>query len=443
MSTRAGIVRVSEDELNQCADRQVAQAHFYSYGISDGLPTLECSGGGQPAGCQTPDGWVWFATSKGIVGLNPADARTNLLAPPVVIERILLDDVSVTWTDPKRGVLRIPPGRHRLEFEYAGLSFVAPENVRYQYRLDGFESHWTDEGARRSAIYSYIPPGDYVFQVIACNNDGIWNNDGARVALEVLPQFWQTWWFKALSGLGIMAAGGGLMWLDARRRIRRRLECLERERAVERERARIARDIHDDLGASLTRITLLSESERSDIPVPPKLAADLDEIRSTARELTTAMAEVVWAVNPQHDTLDSLVTYLEKFGQEYLRSAGISCHLKVPLEFPNLTLTSEVRHDLFLAFKEALHNVVKYAAASEVRISASLEPGWFRLSIEDNGRGFQMSSAGSPGTISGSGYGLENMCQRLAATGGHAIIESAPGKGTRVQFSLPLTVTGA
>ena len=445
MSTRAGVLRASEDELNQCADHRVERAHFQSYGISDGLPTLECSGGGQPAGCRTSDGWVWFATIKGIVGLNPADVRTNLVQPPVAIEKILVDDAPLTWNDTTHSAVRIRPGQHRIEFQYAGLSFVAPESVRFQYQLNGFESHWTDAGARRSAVYSYIPPGDYVLHVVACNNDGIWNTVGARVALVVLPEFWQTWWFKSLSAFGIMSAGGGLMWLDARRRTRRRFERLEREKAVERERARIAKDIHDDLGASLTRITLLSESERNDIQVPPKLAADLDEIRSTARELTTAMAEVVWAVNPQHDTLDSLITYLEKFGQEYLRSAGISCHLEVPLESPSLALTSEVRHHLFLAFKEVIHNVVKHAAASKVRIVASLEPGWFRLSIEDNGRGFQLSSDGPPpatgSSVPGSGHGLLNMRQRLAATGGQAIIQSVPGKGTRIQFSLPLPVT--
>ncbi len=217
----------------------------------------------------------------------------------------------------------------------------------------------------------------------------------------------------------------------------RKLERLERQRAVERERTRIAKDIHDDLGASLTRITMLSQSARVELEHSPA-ASDLDRIYDTARELTRAMDEIVWAVNPKHDTLDSLATYLGKFAQDFLAAANIRCRLDVPVHLPPWPLTAETRHNLFLAFKEALNNAVKHAATSEVRISLTLEPIGFALRIEDNGRGFSIAEAESEALPNRarilSGNGLRNMRQRLKEIGGRCEIQSAPGAGTKVVF---------
>jgi signal transduction histidine kinase len=277
--------------------------------------------------------------------------------------------------------------------------------------------------------------------VLACNNDGVWNETGATVAFTVLPAFWQTWWFRISGGIMTALAGGGIVWLDARRRMRRKLERLQRQQAVERERIRIARDIHDDLGANLTRITMLSESARSDLDSPQLVAGHLDQIHNTARELTRAMSEVVWAVNPRHDTLDSVAAYLEEFGQNLLRTAGIRCKMDMPSQFPARVITAEVRHNLFLAFKEALHNAIKHSGASEVRISLAVKPAAFILTVEDNGNKFasETLSAGTPhGQPQGSGNGLANMRQRLAEIGGRCEIEGASGKGTKVTFTVVL-----
>jgi signal transduction histidine kinase len=278
--------------------------------------------------------------------------------------------------------------------------------------------------------------------VLACNNDGVWNEQGATLAFTMLPAFWQTWWFRASGAAMIALAGGGIAWLDARRRTRRKLERLQRQQAVERERIRIARDIHDDLGASLTRITMLSESARSDLINPQQVAGHLDQIHHTARELTRAMGEVVWAVNPRHDTLDSVAAYLEEFGQNLLRTAGIRCKMDMPSQFPAQVITAEVRHNLFLAFKEALHNAIKHADASEVRISLTVKPAAFTLTVEDNGHGFAaealLGETRSDPPHAAAGNGLMNMRQRLAEIGGRCKIESAGGKGTKVTFTVVL-----
>lgn len=474
-----GILRASKADLHRCADGLVPKVRFLSYGKAEGLSSDLCSGGFQPGACRAADGRLWFPTAKGLAVVDPADVSANTAKPPVAIERVLIDGKPVaaqllaacaqgsglpvgggsaaqSVTNPPgvgttastRTALQVPPGRRRVEVQYAGLSFIAPDKMAFRYKLEGLERDWQDAGAQRVATYSYLPPGHYTFRVIACNNDNLWNEAGASLALVVAPYFWQTWWFQAvLLGCGAAAVGAAVLWAT-RRRLRRKLEQLERQRALERERARIARDIHDDLGASLTRITMLSQSVRGEVEGQPQTSADVDRIYDTARELTRAMDEIVWAVNPTHDTLDSLVTYLGRFAQNFLSAAAIRCRLDVPVNLPGWALTSEVRHNVFLALKEALHNVVKHAGATEVRVSLELQLHGFVLLVADNGRGFDWRACNPRGAhaadgarVSG-GNGLPNMQKRLEEVGGRCEWETAPGEGTRVKLVVVTAASG-
>jgi signal transduction histidine kinase len=440
ISSYGGIIRVSEAELNRCADGEIKAVNCLTFGINDGLPTLECSEGLQPAGCKTADGRLWFPTSKGLVSIDPANVKFNPLPPPVAIEEMRVDDRPFVNEAPGAAPFKIPPGRHRFDFQYTALSFIAPEKVRFKYRLNGFDNDWVDAGTKRLAVYNYLAPGEYSFQVIACNNDNVWSEPGVSLAFNVLPYFWQTTWFRGLALTALVTVSGGLVWFDTRRRMRHKLERIERQRDIEHERARISQDIHDDLGAHLTRITMLSESARGQLDSPAQTVAELNQIYDTARELTRSMDEIVWAVNPKHDTLESLTSYLEKFAQDLLATAGIRCRLDMPEQFPSWRLTAEVRHNVFLAFKAALHNVVRHARASEVRIVLMLGNPSFELTIADDGCGFTRHHEGKP-TDSidrfSSGNGLENMYRRLHEIGGDCEIQTAPGRGTKVIFTLP------
>ena len=201
MSSHGGIIRASQAELNRCADGKTNEVHCLTYGINDGLPTLECSEGLQPAGCRTADGRLWFPTSKGLVSVDPQNVKRISCRRQCVIEAVRVDDHLVAGTT-NAGPLRIPPGRHRVEFQYTGLSFVAPEKVRFKYRLDGAGNRLGGRGEpSASAITITFPPGNYTFHVIACNNDGVWNETGRQLAFDVLPYFWQTWWFRVLGRL--------------------------------------------------------------------------------------------------------------------------------------------------------------------------------------------------------------------------------------------------
>jgi signal transduction histidine kinase/ligand-binding sensor domain-containing protein len=442
LSSHGGIFRIAKDELNRCADGQIKSIRCLSYGKGDGMPTLECSGGLQPAGCKTADGRIWFPTSKGLVAVDPSDAKANQLPPPVVIEKILVDGHPVGTTPENNQPIEIPPGRQRFEFRYTAPSFIAPEKVRFEYRLEGLETDWAEAGeagTKRTANYSYIPPGTYSFHVVAYNSDGILNPIGASLKFTVRPYFWQMWWFRVLAVIAAASLLTGSVLVATRRRMRRKLESLERQRAVERERARIAQDIHDNLGASLTRISLLSQSAYSELDNPAHAANQLERIYTTARELTRAMDEIVWAVNPQHDSLDSLASYLGKFAQDFLGPLNVRCRLDVPVQLPAWPVTAEVRHNLFLAVKEALHNVVKHAAATEVYVSLTTQSDSFTLIIRDNGKGFALNA--SEPSVTGAqtrivhGNGLVNMRQRLEKIGGQFKIHSTPGQGTEVKFA--------
>jgi signal transduction histidine kinase len=249
----------------------------------------------------------------------------------------------------------------------------------------------------------------------------------------------ERWSFRAAVGLALVALVAGTARYMTSRRLRRRLERLEWQRVIERDRGRIARDIHDDLGAGLTQITLLSELARRESP--EEMETHLVQISDTARELTQAVDEIVWAVNPRQDTLDGLVTYICQFAQEYLTMAGILCRLDVPGHLPPLPLSADVRHNLFLAVKEALNNIVKHAGAREVRLRLVQEDGRLTLVIEDDGRGFDAATAivvrpGEAGSASTRGQGLENLADRLSSVGGRCSISSEPGRGTRVELNV-------
>ena len=442
LSTHHGLQRIAKGELNRCADGVTRTFASQIYDHRDGLPTIEFTGGLQSAACKTNDGRLWFASSKGLVNVDPAHISPNLIVPPVVLESLLVDGNNV----PSRHDSvpeRLPPDHQRLEFRFSGLSFTAPDKVLFKYRLEGIDGTWIDAGAKRTAFYSRLSAGTYRFRVIACNNDGVWNTEGASLAFTVAPFFWETWWF--LSSCLLAAATDVALFARhlTRRRMQRQIEQMERQHEIERERARIAQDIHDDVGASLSQIAMLSQPARADLVEPERTAAMLSRIYTTAREVTRSLDEIVWAVDPRHDTLDSLVDYMGKFAQKFLATASVRCRLDLPVEVPTWPLTAETRHNLFLAFKEALNNAVKHAAASEVRVSFSLRPDSFVLTVKDNGRGFvQVPTSTGPDRIA-SGNGIVNMHARLARIGGRCEISSGNGGGTSVSLIVGVTVQAA
>jgi signal transduction histidine kinase len=236
--------------------------------------------------------------------------------------------------------------------------------------------------------------------------------------------------------LTVGAVVAGVRYLSDRK-LQARLEILERQRALERERARIARDLHDDLGASLTRIALLSELAKADLHQPELARIHLDQIFTTVRGLTRELNEIVWAVNPANDNLEHFTDHICKFAQDYLGLAGIRCRLDFPESVPAYPMLSPERHSLFLAAKEALQNVVKHAEAGQVWIRLKLEPGKLLLLVEDDGKGGDVEMP-TTGSATAPGNGLSNMQNRMEQLGGRFLQEPRSGSGTIVRLELPL-----
>jgi ligand-binding sensor domain-containing protein/signal transduction histidine kinase len=461
LSSAGGIFRARLADLNRCANGLLKKVDFITYGIWDGLETTDCSGGFQPGSCKTSDGRLWFSTRRGIVTVDPANLKINTILPTVLIEQVLADghpvsnqrsgpngpqsDIGPANIDPvsqrtNLSPLIVPPGSQRLEFLFTALSFSAPEKVRFKYRLTGLDADWLNGDGSRTVSYNHVQPGNYRFQVMACNNDGVWNEEGAEIAVTVLPFFWQTWWFHLLTYASGIALVMVILLLEFRRRHNRRLEKLERGQAIERERARIAQDMHDELGANLTRISLLSQTASTGLSGDSPSAGYLHQIYTSARDLTRGLDEIVWAVNPHHDTLESLLNYLARFSFEFLRSAGIRCRIHLPVQIPEWKIRSDIRHNVFLALKETLNNVVKHSGAKEVRVSLQLKTTGFDLKIEDDGSGFMASPVSERPPSDdrfAAGNGLYNISHRMKVIGGMAQITSSIGHGTQVLLSIP------
>ena len=433
LGTREGITRVNLAELNRFAKGQSPFEPFVTYGKDDGLPTLQCSDSSQPACWRARDGNLWFGTLKGALWVDPETLPVNRVPPLVVIEDVSVDGQTQAGADgrlPAR--LRIPPGRHYFDFKFTASSFTSPDKVLFQWRLAGLEKDWVPATTRRSVNYSYVPPGDYEFQVRACNNDGVWNETGVTIKLTVLPYFWQTRWFQAgAAGFGLLSMLG-VGFSVQRRRYRARMLVLERRNALEQERTRIARDIHDQVGSNLTKISMQTDMLGREPGIVATAQPLIQGVAETTREMLHSMDEIVWAINPRNDTLENTVNYLIHYTREFLRPSGIAYKLDLPVDLPARSISAEIRHNLFMAFKEALNNAVKHGRPGSIRLELGLEPRQFRLVVADDGCGF------TPGARRAGADGLENMRQRLKSVGGDCQVESAPGRGTRVTFQLPL-----
>ncbi len=295
LGSLSGIFGVAKADLKAVAGKRAQTVRWLHLDRADGLLSRECVGGTQPAGWRRKDGSLLYATVNGIAVVDPRRIEFNEVAPLVRVEGVRVHGEDRAVDD---GSVVTGPGRSRLEFHYTALSFAAPEKVRFKTRLTGLEPDWQDSGTQRSAVYESVPPGDYVFEVLAANNDGVWSEQPATLGVRVAPQIWEMLWFRVVCGLIIVACAVAV----TRARERGRLLRLKAETSRQAERERIARDLHDDLGASLTEISLIAGLAAEDNEEGPMSA-----IAEKTRQLAGTLDEIVWAVNPRHDTLASLV----------------------------------------------------------------------------------------------------------------------------------------
>lgn len=446
--TYAGLFRASKKDLNNLAAGKVDEIAFSLHGRYDGLPAQAYSGWFQPSCWRARDGRLWFTTVKGLVAVNPRDLVVNHRPPPVVIEEMRVDGVprefkslaNAEELSSANRPLSIGPGRHYIEFRFSGIDFTAPDKVRCKWQLQGAEKQWRESMSQHVIGYGPLSPGGYRFRVLAANSDGIWNEAGASMAFVVLPFFWETWWFKTFliaTVCGVLALAVTL-WLRHRHRLE--LERLERVHEMERERTRIARDMHDEIGSKLARISFLSEMVNGEAKSAHQPDGVVESLSKTARELLQSLDRMLWAVNPRNDSLERLSAYLNRYAAEYFQNTAVRCRLAFPENLPAVQLSAETRHNIFLAFEEALANTLKHSAATQVSAELACHNGTIEISIADNGRGFNVEAqAVAANRKTGEHLGLSGMAERLRLLGGECQITSSLGSGTLVRFLVPIS----
>ncbi len=374
------------------------------------------------------EGTLWFGTTDGVSRLVPAP-DTPSGAPPVWIGGVRVAGSALPMSElgaPGLTDLRLEPAQNDLEIAFFGVGFGAGGPVRYRYRLDGIESDWTGPTDRRVVNYARLASGRYRFVVEAVNADGVVSSRPAVVSFTVLPPIWQRWWFLGLSGLAIAAA----LYTVYHYRVARLLE-------LERMRTRIAADLHDDIGGSLSRIALQSEVARRDfVQQAGPSAQRLAEIGDTARTLVEALGDVVWSVDPVHDDLASVERRVREYAADVLGAQGVRWTFHGSEQKERIVLDPQARRDLLLLLKEGVTNIARHAEARVASLHLRVDAGVLHAELRDDGRGFD---AGGLDDRSGSTHrGLANMRARGRQLGGRLDIESKSGEGTRLVLRAPL-----
>lgn len=420
-STNKGVFRLSLADLRDFAPSTGRVLHPVVYGIADGLPTREASGGGHPAGLRSRDGRLWFATVKGVAVIDPARLTPNREPPPVTVERLLVDDEEIKLN----AAVELPPGRRRLEFYYTAPSFIAPQKVSFKYKLENFDRDWVEAGARRTADYTNVPSGRYRFRVIACNNDGVWNETGATFDFRVKPHFYETIWFYALC---VVALGLGV-WGWWRLRVRR----MERQfAAVLGERNRLAREIHDTLAQGFAGVSVQLELVARLLAASPQAAkTHLDQARILVRNSLADARRSVWDLRSPSLEGSDLPTALAETAKRLAGPAGVQTQIEV--SGTNRPLGRAVEHQLLMIGTEAINNALRHAAPNRIHLALKFDARAVRFTVRDDGRGFDATKAAESGH-----FGLIGMRERADQIGGILNVESQPGAGTTITVDVPL-----
>ncbi|MBV8212446.1 MAG: hypothetical protein JOZ08_04380 [Verrucomicrobia bacterium] len=428
-----GIFCISKSELNDFFDGKRPSVDCRVFGKADGLKSVDCTYG-FPQGCRSSDGRLWFATTYGLAVIDPNRLHFNSLPPPMQIERIVADLTQVIPVGAGTQKVELGPGAHQLEFDYAGLSFTAPEKVLFKYRLEGFDKDWIEAGTRREAYYTNLAPGSYQFKVIACNNDGLWALDqtAAATTLTVQPYFYQTVWFYIFCAVAVILFVL-LLW---RWRLQQILE----------ERTRLARELHDTVARGSVGLVWRLEAAKT---VAKKAAcepvlASLDDASRLARENLKETRRAMRALRSGVlDTDRSLPAVLEAV---LFRTAdGTELQPELKVSGTPFKIGPAWEQALVRIAQESLTNTLKYARAKRFEAELGYLTSELRLRLHDDGIGFDYKPGGHStgnGTRASdcslsSGLGLLGIEERSRRLGGKMYVESRPGDGTTIEVVVP------
>ncbi len=446
LASNTGLTRVEINSLLACASQPACQPEIAHFTTADGLRSRETSSNSHPTAARTSSGELWFTTPRGVIIADPQHFGANPIAPPAVIEHFSVDDADLLQGPHSSevtagGTTRIDAGHLRFQFDYAGLSFSAPQKVRYQYMLEGFDHDWNDAGTRRTAYYTNIPPGPYRFRVRADFGESSSpsalnspkNEAGApsyaapeaTLSFELLPHFYQTWWFRIL----LIALGAALIGLVFRRRVLR----VEREfRAVMAERNRIAREIHDTLAQGYVGISLQLEilGQLLTHNRPDAAARLLTSTQELVREGLDDARQSIWALRSQDAAENTLPIRLKRLVEQAQSDGGEALTSNLEIHGAFRALSADTEKEILRIAQESIHNVKRHAAASTLAVRLEYDERMLTLIVQDDGRGFTIPATGLESPAGH--YGLTGMKERASLIQGEIDITSEVGKGTTV-----------
>jgi signal transduction histidine kinase/ligand-binding sensor domain-containing protein len=429
IGSRRGIFCVRRADLLAAADGELPHVTATSFGREDGLSGASALNGMEPQAWKGRDGRVWLATHSGVVGVDPSVTLPEGPAPRVYIDEVLVNRRAVDAARP----LRLTAGANELGFTLAVPSFTTPDNIRLRHQLVGYDLGWVEMRGERHASYVRLPAGHYSFRVGAAQAGANWGESDVALDVVVVPAWWQTMWFRAAALLALVAAAGWATRFWSHRRLKVRLQRLERANALERERTRIARDLHDELGGSLTQIGMLAD-RMSRHATTSEVKHGLGDLATRTRRLAGDLESIVWTVNPGNNTLDRLAAFVSQFAQRFFRGTSVVCTVEGADVMPPLSLTPEAQHNVLAVVKESLNNILKHAHATRVSLTFAQHDGRVELAIVDDGAGFDLTAREL-----GERNGLNNMRARMAEIHGEIAFDAAPGRGTKVVVTLPVS----
>jgi signal transduction histidine kinase len=375
------------------------------------------------------DGTILMGMADYFTSFNPQQVTSASGGmPPVVLSRILVNEKPVDFDSAH--ILNLDYHSTNIVFNWALPDHINSLKNQYYCQLQGIDTGWKYVGNKGEIQYANLSAGQYHLLLKASSSNGTPATNIIRVAFTIHPPFWKTSWFLALAFLGLLMLLTVVVRYISRRNLKEKLLKLEKEQAVEKERNRISRDMHDDLGSGLTKIAIMSEVVKKQIQDPEKAKQQLENISASSRELVDNLQDIIWILNPKNDSLESLAAYIREYGLKFFEPFDIKARFSYPASFESLQLSEETRRNIFLVVKETFNNIVKHAWCNNVNVSITQTGSRFQLTIADDGKGFDINHTRLFGN------GLLNMKNRVEQVGGTYTITSEPGKGTSILITM-------
>ncbi len=427
-TTPFGIFSVKKNDIENYSKGKIPSINYNFYGKADGMPVERCTGSSPQTAILSNNNILFVSTAKGAVVINSNNINSTSNTIKLIIDKITVDDKTI----PPKHYLNLPNNPQKVAFGFSAINFRNPHSSNIFYKLSNVDSEWQEAGENRTVSYSHLPFGKYTFEIKTGNNKKNNNIAYASVALSIPPRFWERKSLQLLSFiLFILFVIAVTKYINGIK-YKRKLHLLELEQALEKERIRISKDMHDEVGANLTKMSLLGEIAKKYISDPGKLKKYLNQITNTGVEVASSLDELVWTVNPKNDKLDRLISYIVQFVEDFLSTTDIKLNLTLPEKIPSDYISAELRHTIFSVIKEAVNNSIKHSKCSKISLKFVLKENILQVIIKDNGIGYDFNK------IDNFSNGLNNMKTRIESVNGKIIFISKPLNGTEIKIELKI-----